>query len=476
MLPRQLTLQANVSRLDQPVVAVLRFRRIAGRRIGMDQIEPSSDEAAFNLRFAAMLEGQDPGSSGGVPTWVSGNDWSRVHRLFPINETCVWLLCAQVAPTNRLAAAMVQRHYFHGLADMVERGFIAKRSAPDPNNTAIFKHTYGRVEDDIRARLSRLLHCQSREVLPVTSASFATNVVASGVNISAGDHILLVEREYPSNVYPWLSLVEKGAVIRFTPMGSSPNEFLDGFKQNLTARTKLVSIPAVNWLNGMPLPVREVGEICQKNDTLLAVDASQAIGAVELRPREHGVSFMMASAYKFLLSPPGIGVLFVAQEQLKKMKNSFVGWRSVDREYDFRQYHARWSEHDVHFDVPEDVRRFQLGAPSINDYISMDATLQLLEEIGFERVHARVRDIVNLLATRLENLGLSCPWIRDINGETASPILVTSGGNLPNDADWQLHLRGVEASARLEFLRFAPHIHLSDAQIDRAMATVADLI
>src|SRR5512138_1766937 len=114
-------------------------------------------------------------------------DFEGVAQLFPVNERYVWLNCCGTTP----AAAPMLDAVDSYLREYAEHGIYAPSFAlPE-------------VRGDIQRILADLLSVKPHEIALVKNTSEAMNLVSYGLGLEAGDEILLLEKEYPSNVYPW---------------------------------------------------------------------------------------------------------------------------------------------------------------------------------------------------------------------------------------------------------------------------------
>jgi cysteine desulfurase/selenocysteine lyase len=84
-----------------------------------------------------------------------------------------------------------------------------------------------------------------------------------------GEEILLLENEYPSNVYPFQHWEAKGIHLKFIPMADSPAKFLENVKSSISPNTKAISLSLVHWCTGMPLPTTEIGQYAKKKGLIL---------------------------------------------------------------------------------------------------------------------------------------------------------------------------------------------------------------
>ena len=67
---------------------------------------------------------------------------------------------------------------------------------------------------EVYALVTDAFACKPEEVAFVGPTSLALSFVAGGMKFRRCDNILIYFDDYPSNVYPWMALAEKGVQVR----------------------------------------------------------------------------------------------------------------------------------------------------------------------------------------------------------------------------------------------------------------------
>lgn len=371
-------------------------------------------------------------------------DWLHFQKQFPVNEELIWLNNCGTTPANRRALKAVET-FLRGYA---RRGILAAGYPP--------------LRQSIVQRLSEVLDCSPGELCLVHNTAEAMNQISRGLDLKTGQTLLLVENEYPSNVYPWRHWSRRGVRIETVPLGQSPEQFLENLKDFLTPAVGAVCLTSVHWCTGMPLPLAEAGKLCATKGARLIVDAAQGIGMLPLRPREWGISFLAFPAWKWLLGPLGLGGMFVASDALEALEPAFTGPGTMAFESRYLPYQQRMKPH---------AGRFEFSTPSLADWVYFDASLGLLAEVGWEALHSRILWAAKRLRDGLVQRGFTLAWERDDRPE--SGILAFSKPGL-DAGRWarELTARGVVCTHRLGRLRWGPHAYLDEAQLDAALCAL----
>ncbi len=372
-------------------------------------------------------------------------DWRIVYDSFPVNQKLIWL--------NNCGTTPAGTHVEQAMASFM-RGYAEKGVLTDAAS-------YAEIKQRIKAILSGLLGCAPDELALIHHTAEGMNIISHGLSLAPGDEIVLLEDEYPSNVYPWLHWRDKGVDVVTTPLGSSPAVFLKEFKQRLTARTRVVALSAVHWCTGMPLPINDVGAVCQQRNISFVVDGAQGVGMQPIDVKRAGIDYMAFSAWKWLLGPLGLGVLYVSEHKLNDLKVMLFGTESV---VDDQQYLPYKSE------LKPNADRFAYSTANFNDWVYFAASLEFLNNIGFERVRTRIFELAAHLTGGLKKSGFQV--LSDNFGSPPKPsgiVVCEKPGHSASKAVSYLRQHNVVAAERLKRIRLAPHIYLSFQQLEQAI-------
>jgi selenocysteine lyase/cysteine desulfurase len=217
----------------------------------------------------------------------------------------------------------------------------------------------------------------------------------------------------------------------------------------------MIAVSSVDFTTGFRCDLEELGDFCRKNGILLCVDAIQGLGAVPLDVKRCGIHFLAAGGHKWLLSTMGIGALYVSQEANDLLYPGRVGWRSVEHEDDF---------YNLELKLKTDVRRFETGTLNIAGITALGAALEMLLEIGIERIFARITHLNDIISSELRRRGLRI--ISSMEGRHRSGIL----SFVPDDAEGlfrYLLKKKVLVSQRANYLRLSPHFYVNEKDIEK---------
>ncbi len=322
----------------------------------------------------------------------------------------------------------------------------------------VFSDT-SRILGEARSMAANMIGAESSRIAFVQNTSEGLNVLASGLDWQAGDRILLVEREFPSNVYPFLNTRSHGVEIDFVQQRNGRIE-LEEIEAAMTPRTRVVAVSWVQFLSGYRIDLAALREICDRYGALLSVDAIQGIGALRLNLRETPVDFLSSGVQKWQLGPQGVAIIYVSERVQQMIHQAHLGWISVQ--------HA-WNFFDYDNPLQDDARRYENGTYNSIGITGYHGALRLFEEIGHDNVAAMVRKNAAHAYSCAQEYGFEIITPED---ERERAGIVTF--RYENADELQQHLleRNMVVSARVGHVRIAPHCYNTTDEIDAVLAEI----
>lgn len=305
-----------------------------------------------------------------------------------------------------------------------------------------------------RSLFAALINAEPDEVCFTGNTSDGISAVAGGIDWRAEDRVLLVYPDFPSNVYPWENLRRLGVEVDYARRNNG--RFSTGdIESAIRPGTRLLAVSSTDFATGYTCNLEELGAFCRAKSILLCVDAIQSLGVVPLDVKRCGIHFLACGGHKWLLSQMGIGALYISREANALVHPVRVGWRSVENEEDFR---------DLDFRLKADARRFETGTLNIGGITALGASLELLLEIGIERIHASILEINDAFTSELQkrNFEIISPMEREHRAGILSFLPADSA------ALFRFFLgKKVLVSQRGSALRLSPHFYNNGEDIDR---------
>ncbi len=375
--------------------------------------------------------------------------WDSIYRAYQINKEMIWL--------NNCGTTPAGNHIVEAVSRFME-GYAAKGILTEVAS-------YAKVQVNIKQILGKILNCSPNELGLIHNTAEGMNFISHGLNLSAQDEVILLENEYPSNVYPWWQLKKKGVKLVTTPMETSPETFMEALKRLITEKTRVISLSAVHWCTGMPLPLKEVGSLCKKEGIDFVVDGAQGVGIQPMDVKKANISYMAFSAWKWLLGPLGLGILYVSKEKLEGLELVFLGTGSVVKD---KEYLPCKSE------LKPTADRFTISTANFNDWVYFEAALEFLKVIGFSAVRDRIYELSAHLCRELTKTGFNV--FSDQFPDYSTGIVVCDKPGVTSDII-MAHLKknNIVAAERLGRIRFSPHVYISPGQLDEVIRVLEQI-
>ncbi|NOZ76283.1 MAG: aminotransferase class V-fold PLP-dependent enzyme [Euryarchaeota archaeon] len=352
----------------------------------------------------------------------------EVRELFPSARDYLYLDAASLGPMARPVR-------------MALEGYLQAMGADASNR---FEGWYGEIEE-ARRLLAGLLGARPGEIALTHNTSEGVNLAASLVDWRKGDRVVVSEEDFPTNVYPFLNLRDRGVEVDY--IGKPTPEAVEAA---LRDGTRMVSISSVNFRDGWRADVEGIGRVCREEGVLLHVDAAQSAGALET-PLEW-VDFMSAPGYKWLLSPLGTGFFYVREELIGD--HPALGWRSVEEpmRFDTRNYRVR-----------KTAARFELGNPNVPGVLGMKAALEMLTDVGPRRIEGHVLALAGAILDGLKEKGFRV--ISDFEEDRRSGIVSFTAPGITKE---RLAREGIVATVR-DHVRLSPHVYNNEEDVERVL-------
>ena len=376
-------------------------------------------------------------------------DWNKIYEAYAVNREMVWLNNCGTTPAGSHIVKALSRF----MQDYARKGIlteVARRS---------------KVQKKIKKILSELLNCSPDELGLIHNTAEGMNFISHGMDFVPEDEVILLENEYPSNVYPWRHLEKKGVKLVTTPMETSPEAFLKALKPLITDKTRAISLSAVHWCTGMPLPLEQIGALCKEKGIDFVVDGAQGVGLQPLDTQKANIDYMAFPAWKWLLGPLGLGVLYISKEKLNSLKPIFIGTESVVQHQEYLPYKS---------ELKPTTDRFTISTANFNDWVYFEAALGFLQDIGFAAVRDRILELSAYLSAGLAKIGFKV--LSDQFPDYPTGIVVCEKPGVGSDIIMQqLKQNKIVAAERLGRVRFAPHVYISPQQLDEVLRVLAKL-
>ena len=311
---------------------------------------------------------------------------------------------------------------------------------------------------DARARAARLINAEVGEIALATNTSFGLNLAARMLPFEPGDRVIVSDAEFPANVFPWRQLGDRGVGLELLPVTPEgwPDEALM-LERMRDPRVRALAVSHVQFHNGYCVDLARLSAAARESGTWLVVDSIQALGHLPFDVRATPVDILACGAQKWLLSPWGSGFFYVRRELIPELESPLAGWSAFEGTDNYTtlcDYSGGWRR---------DARRFELITLPFQDLLGMTHALDLLDELGIDRIAAHLARIGIPVLEWAHRRGIR---VVSPEGARSSGMVCVSVADFPDPMP-ALREAGITASVREGALRLSPHCYNTIEELER---------
>ncbi|KPF67978.1 hypothetical protein IP84_11600 [beta proteobacterium AAP99] len=361
---------------------------------------------------------------------------------------------------------------------------LARRAQPWQLGAADFFEPAERV----RAQCATLVNGDAESIALVPTAAWGLGCVAAQIQARAGQNIVVLGEQFPSNIYAWQPLIAQGAHFRVV---SAPNGEQRAARWNaalleaIDADTVLVAMEQAHWTDGTLFDLTAVGRRAREVGAWFVIDATQTVGVMPLDVHAVQPDALVAHCYKSMLSNYGLGFAWYGprMQQGRPTEQSWLlrqGAQDFARLVDYQDAYA------------PGMRRFDSSTRANPVLIGMlEAALDYMSGCGAARIRTYLSAISRAFvegvrtrgwrvadeSERAPNLfGLQAPKGTDL--ERVRTLL--AGLQAPKGTDLErvrtlLAQRRIHVSVRGSVIRVSPHVYNTPNDFARLLDALGHL-
>ena len=239
------------------------------------------------------------------------------------------------------------------------------------------------LSERVGDRIARLLGGASGSVQVQPNTSVALSVVASCFDFGAlaRNKVVTTALDFPSTAYIWEAQQRLGANVHVVPSDDRITVPMERILEAIDETTCLVALSHTSYRSSYRVDARAIVERAHRVGALVVLDTYQSAGVSELKAGEWGADFLIGGTIKWLCGGPACGYLYVRPELQSELRPRLTGWVAHAEPFAFAR-EMRYAR---------GVRRFAQGTPNIPGLYSCLAGLDIIEEVGLERIAAESR-------------------------------------------------------------------------------------
>lgn len=367
--------------------------------------------------------------------------------LFDIPDDVAWLNCAYMSPLMRPAVAAGE----DGLRRKARPWTIAPVDFFTQSEAA-------------RALFAEIVGAGADDIAIVPSASYGLEIAAHNLEAPARSRILVLDEQFPSNVYPWRALAERSGARLHTVPRPPDDDWTAALLAAIDGDVSIAALPHCHWTDGGAIDLPRVAAALRDVGAALAVDATQSLGALPLDVARVRPDFLVAACYKWMLGPYSLGFLYVDPRH--------HGGRPLEHNWIARAGSEDFSGLVLYRDEYQaGARRYDMGERS--NFTAMPQAIAAMRQI----LHWGVENIGRTLAAANRGLAERCRELDIVTvpeGLRAGHFLgLRFRGGIPAELGDRLVERKIFVSVRGTSMRVTPHLYNSTQDIDRFLEVLA---
>ncbi len=311
----------------------------------------------------------------------------------------------------------------------------------------------------LRATVGNLFGESADGVALIPAISYGVGVAANNLPVGAGRTVVVLDEQFPANVYPWRTKVEieGGGIVT---VQRSPEGWTAGILDAIDDRTAVVAVPNCHWTDGSRVDLVTVSKAAREVGAALVIDASQSFGAMPLDVTAVQPDFVATVGYKWQLGFYGLGYLWVAEEHRigLPLEEGWIARKGADDFAGLVDYTDAYES---------GARRFDMGERSNFIGVAMaNAAVDQITEWGIANVASSLAGVTETIAQGASELG----WVTAQASERSPHLIgIRHPDGLPDGLAEGFGRASVSVSVRGDSVRIAPHLHTTNADVERLL-------
>jgi selenocysteine lyase/cysteine desulfurase len=370
-------------------------------------------------------------------------DWKALRTEFSLLDRYIYFNACSLGPLPRRGRAALARY----AEDWDEKG------------TPVWFSDWLPLLARFRERIAELLQAPAGSTAIAPSVSVALTTLATGLPLPAGrNKILIGELDFPTIGHQWLS--RPGYEVEFVKSRDGMTIPPSAFAERIDGRTALVVTTHLFYTTGYLQDVRAIADAAHARGALCVIDGYQTCGCVPLDVGAMDCDAFVGGCLKWLSGGPGNAFMYVRPELIPKVRPQGTGWFATRDPFSFNLQQLNFAE---------DARRLETGTWAVPSHYAGLAGLELILEVGVEKIQERLRDLTDRILQRCDEAGVRTFTPRERERRCG---IVTLECNHPDEVEAQLHQEGVIVDSRPGRVRLSPHWCVTEEELERGMDLV----
>ncbi len=298
-----------------------------------------------------------------------------------------------------------------------------------------------------RQKFAATIGAQPQEVAIAPSVSAALSSIATALDYSKRNNVVMADMDFPTLAYQWLVKERLGVECRFV---ESPDRIYtppELFESKVDSKTALVATSRVFFTSGYIQDVRAVADIAHKHGAYILIDDYQGTGQIPIDVVKLDIDFVVTGTLKWLMGGPGLALVYIREELIPHLQPTIAGWFGHREQFRFKTRE---------FEFRDDAARIEMGTPAVAAIYAANGGLDIVREISVERICERTRFLTNDLIARAREHGWT---VRAPQEPERRSSIVMLAFDHPEELVEALVGRGIITDSRPGLLRISPYFY-----------------
>jgi kynureninase len=316
----------------------------------------------------------------------------------------------------------------------------------------------------VKEKFARVIGAKPNEVAIAPSVSAAVSEITSALDFGKRNHVVMADMDFPTLAYQWLVKQRLGVEVDFVESPDRIHVPPELLIEKIDERTAMVATSRVFFTSGYIQNVQAVAEAAHRRGAYVLIDDYQGTGQIPIDVHALDIDFLVTGTLKWLMGGPGLALVYVREGLISTLQPTMTGWFANRDQFQFnsREFHFR-----------EDAGRFESGTPALPTIHTASGGLDIVLEIGVQRIYERTRALTNDLVERVKAKG----WqLRSPEDEHQRSSIVMLALERPDEIVEQLLARRFIVDYRPGLLRISPYFYNTLAENEAIVEEISQIL